>query len=251
MKDVGIAIIDVYGQDDLNACYDSIPEGTENVIVVSNTRNKLPDCVKKTYSSFVPFATLRNWAINYFRINELKHFFLINSNQIITDPNIFDKTIKTANAFGVWSFLGPADIKTTIEDDEVNLSLVLSEQINSDFIYLFSGIVSNVGFFDDRYFNTKSLDVLDYIIRMRDKKVFPPTGFIPIILEGLKQTNGKIQKPDYKELGKNEDQSVTMSYAYFLTMHKYIPTQNDPQPASNEELMKSLEDLQKTYSKKL
>ena len=59
MNDIGIAIIDVYGQDDLNACYDSIPEGTENVIVVSNTRNKLPDCVKKSYTSFVP--ELKKW----------------------------------------------------------------------------------------------------------------------------------------------------------------------------------------------
>ena len=58
MKDVGIAIIDVYGQDDLNVCYDSIPEGTENVIVVSNTRNKLPDCVTKTYTDLWRIRTL-------------------------------------------------------------------------------------------------------------------------------------------------------------------------------------------------
>lgn len=251
MKDIGIAIIDVYEQDDLNACYDSIPEGTENVIVVSNTRNKLPDCVTKTYTSFVPFATLRNWAINHFRIKGLKHFFLINSNQIIKDPDIFQKTIKSANTFGIWSFFGPADVKLSIEDDEDKLTLNLSEQINSDFIYLFNGIVSNVGFFDDRYFNTKSLDVLDYILRMREKKVFPPTGFISIVKDGLSQTKGNIQKFNYKELEKDPDQSVNMSYAYFLTTHKYIPTQNDPQPVTNDVLMSSLQELQTNYAKKI
>ena len=49
MSDIGIAIIDVYGQDDLNLCYDSIPESTENVIVVSDTKNKLPDCERKQF----------------------------------------------------------------------------------------------------------------------------------------------------------------------------------------------------------
>jgi len=250
MKDIGIAIIDVYEQDDLNACYNSIPKEAENVIVISNTRNKLPDCVTKSYTSPVPFATLRNWAINYFRIQNIKHIFLINSNQIINDSNIFEKTIKMANTFGIWCFFGPSDVKLSIEDDEENLTLSLSEQINSDFIYIFNGIVSNVGFFDDRYFNTKSLDVLDYILRMREKKVFPPTGFISTIQEGLSQTKGNIQKFNYKELEKDADQSVNMSYAYFLTTHKYIPSENDPPAVSNDILMSSLQELQTNYAKK-
>ena len=250
MKDVGIAIIDVYGQDDLNACYDSIPEGTENVIIVSNTRNKLPDRVTKTYTGSVPFATLRNWAVNHFRIKGLKHYFLINSNQIIKDSKIFENTIKMANVFGIWAFFGPSKSKMKIEDDENNITLNLSEDVNGDFMYLFNGIISNVGFFDERYFNTKNLDVLDYILRMREKKVFPPTGFIPII-DGVDQTKGSIQKPKYQELSKDADHTVNMSYAYFLTTHKYIPSENDPKPASNDELMASLEELQKNYSKKL
>jgi hypothetical protein len=249
MSDIGIAIIDVYGQDDLNLCYDSIPEGTENVIVVSNTRNKLPDCERKHFSAEIPFATLRNWAIINFRIKKLKHFFLINSNQIIKDPDIFQKTIKMAEVFGIWSFIGPNVSNLDIEDDEHNVTLTLSEKINSDFIYLFNGIVSNVGFFDERFFNTKDLDVLDYIHRMRDKKVYPPTGYNAIITNGIDKTRSKITKPNYKEI-ENADQSVNLSYAYFMTKYQYIPTQNDPKPVSKEDLMTSLEELQNNYAKK-
>lgn len=248
-NEIGIAIIDVYGQDDLNACYDSIPEGIENVIVVSDTKNKLPDCERKQYGNGVPFATLRNWAINKFRIKDIKHYFLINSNQIITDPDIFDKTIKKAEIFGTWAFTGPANSILEIEDDEHDISLNLSDTLNSDFIYLFSGIVSNVGFFDERFFNTKDLDVLDYILRMRNKKVFPPTGYNAIIKDGLKTTRSKITKTNYKEIG-DADQSINMSYAYFLTKYQYIPTQNDPKPVSKEELMTSLEEFQKNYAKR-
>lgn len=251
MKEIGIAIIDVYEQKNLDACYDSIPEGTENVIIVSNTKNKLPECVTKKYTTLTPFATLRNWAINHFRIKGIKHIFLINSNQVIKDPKLFENTINMANTFGIWFFCGPFDSKTTIEDDEKNITLNLSENINSDFIYIFSNIVSKVGFFEERYFNTKSLDVLDYILRMRKNNLYPPTGFIATIQEGIESMMGSITKPDYEELNNDPDRSVNMSYAYFLATHKYIPTQNDPKPASNEELMKSLEDLQKNYSNKL
>jgi hypothetical protein len=249
MSDIGIAIIDVYGQDDLNLCYDSIPEGTENVIIVSNTKNKLPDCERKQFSNEIPFATLRNWAIHNFRIKELKHFFLINSNQIIKAPEIFKNTIKMAEVFGIWSFVGSNISNLEIEDDEHNVSLTLSDKINSDFIYLFNGIVSNVGFFDERFFNTKDLDVLDYILRMREKKVYPPTGYNAIIAKGVDKSRSKIQKPNYREIS-DADQSVNLSYAYFLTKYQYIPTQNDPKPVSKEDLMSSLEELQKNYGKK-
>lgn len=252
MKDIGIAIIDVYEKENLNACYDSLKEVGGNLIIVSNTTNPLPNDVEcKRYSGQIPFATLRNYAINYFRTKGIKHVFLINSNIKITNKNVFENSIKTANTFGIWCLLGPAETKLTIEDDEQNLNLNLSEDINSDFIYIFSGIVSNVGFFDERCFNTKSLDVLDYIIRMRSKKVFPPVGYVPFIKDGLEEMKGNITKPNHQELKNDADQSVNISYAYFYTIHKYIPTQNDPKSVDKETLMQSLEDLQKNYSKKL
>ena len=249
MKNVGIAIIDVYEQDNLNSCYDSIPEGTENVIVVSNTRNKLPDCQRHQYTGSVPFATLRNHALHHFRINGLTDYFLINSNQVVTDSQIFEKTIHISNVFGVKFFCGPTESKTVIEDDENNVNLNLSEKINSDFIYLSDDVVSKIGFFDDRFFNTKSLDVLDYIMRLRKEKLYTPTGFVTYIPEGLNTTMGSIQKPLYKELDNDPDQSINMSYGYFFTQYNYIPTQNDPPSASNDELMSTLEYLQKNYSK--
>ena len=249
MKDIGIAIIDVYDQDNLNVCFESIPD-KENLIIVSNTKNKLPNCEKQQYTHPVPFATLRNFAINHFRIKGIKHLFLINSNQIIKDVNVFENTIKMAKVFGIWCFFGPEKEKLSIEDDENNSVLYLSENINSDFIYLFNGIVTNVGFFDERFFNTKSLDVLDYLIRMRDKKVTTPTGYVPIILNGVDKSRGNIQKPNFKEL-ENADHSVNLSYGYFLTKHQYIPTQNDPKSVSEKELMDDLDKIQKNYSQKL
>lgn len=250
-NEIGIAIIDIYGQVDLDACYNSnLDYYRDNTIIVSDTRNTLPDCEVKQYGKGVPMATLRNWAINHFRIKGLKHFFLLNSNQIVKDPEIFEKIIKTAEVFGTWFILGPTtESVTSIEDDEHNITLNLAENITSDFIYIYNGVVSNVGFFDERYFNTKHMDILDYTIRMREKKVYPPSGYNPVFQEGLEMTNGAITKPNYREM-ENPDHSVNMSYAYFLTRHNYMPGQNDPKPISKDDLMVELGELQKNYAKK-
>jgi hypothetical protein len=252
MKDIGIAIIDVFEQDNLDVCYDSLKDSANDVLIVSNTSNKMPkNCNFERYSGQIPFATLRNYALHHFRIKGLKHFFLINSNVRITDSKVFENAIEVANAFGVWCLFGPTSKNTVIEDDEKNLNLILSQEINSDFIYIHDGIISNVGFFEERYLNTKSLDVLDYVVRMRSKDLYTPNGYVATIQEGLDTTRGKITKPNYKEIEKDPDKSVEFSYAYFLTMHKYIPTQNDPKPVENEKLMETLESLQKNHSNKL
>ena len=251
-NEIGIAILDVYTQEDLNNCFNSIPDefkNENNLIVISCSNNKLNFNNIKRFNSNVQFATMRNFALSQFRIKELKHFFLINSNQIIKDSEIFKKTIKLAENFGIWSFCGPANVKVPIEDEQTKLTLNLSDEINSDFIYIFNGIVSNVGYFDERYFNTENLDVLDYIIRMREKSVYPPSNYIAAITEGIQNSNSNIQKQKHKEI-ENADQSVKLSYAYFMHMHKYIPTQNDPKPVSNDELTNALENIQTKYAKR-
>jgi hypothetical protein len=250
MNEIGIALLDIYTQEDYENCYNSIPdEYKNNLIVISDTNNKIKHTNIKRYGNGVQLATLRNFALSHFRVNGLKHFFLINSNQTIKDVNVFANTIKLAENFGIWFFTGPSDVKVPIEDEDKKLTLNLSTNINSDFIYIFNGIVSNVGYFDERFFNTKDLDVLDYIIRMREKNIYPPTNYISTIDNLVHSSNSKIQKQNYKEM-ENADQSVNLSYAYFMFKHKYIPTQGDPPPVSNDVLMKQLEEIQTKYAKK-
>jgi hypothetical protein len=248
--DIGIGIIDVYTQDDLTACISNLPV-TTNTILVSDTKNKLPDHFNiKRYGNGVPFATLRNWIISQFRLQgNINHIFIVNSNQITKDTTIFDKIIKTAETFGTRLIFGPEVSILSIEDDEKNIELHLSEKINSDFIYISNNVVSEIGYFDERFFNTKNLDVLDYVERLREKKIHTPTGFNPMIVGDIQTTKSKIQKPNYKEMV-DRDKTVDMSYAYFLHKYRYIPTQNDPKPVSNDDLMKALEELQTNYGSK-
>lgn len=248
--DIGIAIIDVYSQDDLNNCLEYLSIA-HNKLIVSDTKNKIPDGFNfKRYGNGVPFATLRNWAISQFRLQgNINHIFLVNSNQLIRDINIFDETIKIANTFGTKVIFGPETSVLSIEDDEENIVLNLSEKINNDFIYISNDVISEVGYFDERFFNTKDLDVLDYIQRLRDKKMHPPTGFHAIINGQIEKSQSKIQKINYREIY-DKDKSVDMAFGYFFHKYSYIPTQNDPKPVSNDILVSELEELQQKYGKK-
>lgn len=243
MSDIGIGIIDINRQKDLNQTFDSISNDL-NVFIASNTDNTLPECHYRKYNKDIQPATLRNWLLSQFRLKNLKHFFLIESGFVLKDNDVFQKTIKNAETFGTWAMTGPAPETYSIEDDELNLSLKISEKLNHKFIYLFNGIISNVGYFDERFYSGKNLDVLDYIIRLRDKKIYPPVNYNPIIdckYEDLVPMDNNVVDNDNK---------TNIAYGYFLYKNKFIPNQNDPKTVSKDELLKELENLQNKYAKR-
>lgn len=252
-EEIGIGILDVYSSADLTNCFNSIPDefkNQKNLLVVSDTKNKNDiDYPVTKIGTGIQMASLRNWILGQFRSNGIKHNFLINSNQIIKNSNLFEDVITKAEIFGTWFMSGPEKIAVTLEDDKFKNCLTLSTSLNSDFIYIYSGIINNIGYFDEKYFNTKELDVVDYIIKMREKKIYPPNHFYPMISDGIESSSSKIEKNNYTETLSN-DKSVQMSYGYFFFKNKYIPKQNEPAAVSQEELINSMEEIQKNYGKK-
>ena len=252
-KDIGIGIIDVYSDLDLQNCLNSIPdELKDNVVVVCNKKKTSKS--NKHYSSEVSFATLRNYVLTQLRIMGFKYYFIINSNVTIKNSDIFNKTINLANTFGTWFITGPGNNNITLEDDSNNLELNLSPNLNTNFIFLYSGIVKNFKFFDERYFNGKNLDVLDYIIKMRKEKVYPPNHYNPTIAQtDIVESPTQIEKINFQDVdGKNDklDKSLQLSFAYFYHQHKYIPSQNDPVGVTQDELLEFMDTLQKQYANK-
>ena len=246
-NEIGIGILDLYDQDSLTKCLDSIKH--DNIIVSSLTKNKSNVDNHKVYTSQTPLATLRNYIISQFRLKNIKYFFLLHSNQVIKNENIWNDTIKIAETFGTWFITGFDKNILTIEDDS-NLELNISSKLNSEFIFFTSGLVKNNGYFDERFFNGKELDIIDYIINLRKKNITLPHSFYATIPDNwLENTKTKIQATGFLEFP-NIDKSLQMAYGYFMHVHKYIPNQSDPQSVSNEDLMKCMEELQKNYAKK-
>lgn len=248
-KEIGIGILDLYDQDSLSKCLDSINLLDFEMVISSLTKNKSYLDNHRTYTSQTPLATLRNNIVSQFRLKKIKYFFILHSNQIIINKNIWNDTIKIAETFGTW-FLTNFDTKILSIEDDSGLELNISSKLNSDFLFFNSGIIKNNGYFDERYINGKELDVIDYIINLRKKNLTLPNGFYPTISEKwLEKNNSKIEAIDFNDFP-NNNKTVQMSYGYFMHNHKYIPNQNEPQAASNEILLTVAETLQKNYARK-
>lgn len=254
-NEIGIGIIDVYSDEDLENCKNSIPEEYKDQIVVVSNRKGASD-TDQIFTKHVPFATLRNTLLHNFRIKGYKYYFLINSNAKLLKTDVFEHAIQLAKTFGTWFITGPTSQNViSIEEDSANLTLELSPELNSDFLFLYSGIIKNFGFFDERFYNTKDFDLIDYINKMREKNVYPPKHYNPTIgKDYVAISSSEIQKINYRELPKvqseykpDDDRSMEMSCAYFYHKYKYVPTQNEPTGVTQEELFKVMEGLQKTY----
>jgi hypothetical protein len=251
-NEIGIGIVDIYDDNGLISCVKSLKDITNDVstYVISNRILPTKDfAYDKKITHQVSMATLRNHCLAHFRCLGLKYIFLINSNVIITDPNFIEKTIKTAEAFGTWLMTGYNENSTHLDDSESNQSLSVNTVLNTDFLFIRSGIIGNLGYFDERYVNTKDLDVLDYINKARKIDIYPPHPFHPTIGNYIKYTDSKIQKIEHSDSLDKNNPSVGFSYGYFLHQHKYIPDQDyGIKSISKDELMVFMGDLQKNYA---
>lgn len=255
--EIGIGILDIYSNELLTETISSIPEEyKENIFIVSNKKHLKEN--QKNYTKQVSFATMRNYLISQMRIKGLKYYFLLTSNVKIKDKNIFENTINLAKTFGTWFITGAGSNNVPLEDDSVNLTLNLSPQLNTNFLFLYSGIIKNFGYFDERFYNTDNLDIIDYINKMREKDVYPPKHYNPTIDKNyLEEYISNIEKINFKELPKSkeqykpdDDKSLELSCAYFYHKYKYIPSQNDPNGVNQQILLEFMEKLQKTYGDK-
>jgi hypothetical protein len=144
---------------------------------------------------------------------------------------------------------------TKIEDDDNGLSLNVTPFLNTDFIFMYSGILKNFKFFDERYYNTYDFDVMDYIVRMRNNNIYPPKHYNPSIStdDVDVSTTSKIEKINFKsfdDLKENSSKTLDLTMAYFYYKHKYIPNHNEASGITEEKLLTFMQNLQETYGNK-
>jgi len=254
-KELGIGILDIYDDASLIECTKSLaaadPQGFVSTYVITNRKTPLKDFVyDKKIGHSVSMATLRNHCLAAFRCAGLKYLFLINSNVVIKDPEFIQKTIATAEAFGTWFLAGYQGNPTVLDDADLGQSLCINNKLNTDFIFIRSGVVGNLGYFDERFVNTKDLDVLDYIVKARKIGIYPPHPYHATCGDYINYTTAKIDRIDHSDMIDQKNRSVGFSYGYFHHQHKYIPDHDEIKEATKDDLMIFMGDLQAAYAKK-
>lgn len=248
-KKIGIGIIDIYDDDSINDILKHIPEEAYVSIVTSRkTSLKYDKNITHQIVDNVSLAFLKNLLLHDFRKNDIEYYFIMHSDQIVSDSGIYDKIIKKAETFGTWFLTGSMPENIEIEEDNGEI-LKISQKLNSKFIFTFKGIIKNTGFFSERYINGQNLHVLDYTEKLRKNNLFLPIGYFPTISIDMLENKKNMTNPYFKDYP-DPDKTLQYAYGYFMHKHNYIPGQNDPQPTSKDEMLKKLEELQNNYAKK-
>jgi hypothetical protein len=245
---IGIGIIDIYDDDSVNNILQHIPEGAHVSIATCRKSSLNFKNINHKKMDNVSLAYMKNYLLHDFRKNDLDYYFLLHSDQTVSDYAIYSRIIKKAETFGTWFLTGSMPNCIDIEDDNKEV-LKISQNLNSKFIFTFKGIIKNNGFFSERYLNGQNLHVLDYIEGLRKKNLFLPPGYFPTISENMVENKKTMTNPYFKDFP-DPDKTLQYAYGYFMHKHKYIPGQNDPKSADQDEMLKQLEELQNNYAKK-
>jgi hypothetical protein len=246
---IGVGILDLYDDFSLKNILNFIPE--DIYLSVASHRKPsfdLPEKINYIKTDNISLASIKNLLIHDFRVKGLDYYFLIHSDQSLKDKEIFNRIIKRAETFGTWFLTGDMSGGLEIEDEN-NQILKISEKINTKFIFMYKGIVKNIGFFNERYLNGQDLDTIDYIIRLQEKGLTLPYGSFVTISENLIENKSHMTNPYIKDFPQ-EDKGLQHSYGYFMFNHKFIPGHNEPKKLSKEEIVNLLEKIQKNYAKK-
>lgn len=248
MKDIGIGILDIYEQKNLDDLLNSIPkEYTNNLYICSTANNKQ----KITHNHFsftreVSLSSLVNRILTFFRQNpEIKYYFIFHSNCLITDSNFFKNTILTAEAFGTWFITGPGSDSVLIEEENLKINLAITPELNQSFLFTIPNIIKHNGYFNEQFYADNILGTLDYLIKLRQKELYPSAPFNPSVYEGLSIIPANLKKAQFKPTLKAEDKSLGL----FYYLHKFIPGVDDNTGSTKEQMLKSIEKLQQRYAR--
>jgi hypothetical protein len=246
-EDIGIGIIDVYQQQNLDSCLESIPEDLkDNVYIVSNTNNKIKNFNHTRFDREISFACLRNQILSEFRLNKKKYLFMIYSNYAITEKDFFTDAVKSASLFGTWLMTGPSDNFIELEDEVSKTPLKISPELNAEVLFMFSGLVKKFGYFNEQLHSNNQLELLDYILKLRKEGLYPSNHFNPILHKGLYKVPCKLNK-----INSSKERADELTFGMFQHLHNYVPGFNDPPGITQEQLFQELERIQQTYAKPL
>lgn len=250
MNDIGIGILDVFSEKDLNNCLESIPDNLrETLLVVSNQRHSNKFNIKhKNYKRDSFISGLRNKILSQFRILNKKYIFILKSNVKILNQNIFTEAIERSKTFGTVIFSAAEGSVHKIEDTESDKFLPVCTQLNDSVFFILSSMIKYVGYFNENYIDNGNLDILEMIYKARTKNVYPKHPyFLCFPKEDYELTNSLLKvKEDVETSKKIQEKSLGVFYYY----NQYAPSHKEPQPITKEQLLDTLTFLQKNYAQK-
>jgi hypothetical protein len=202
--------------------------------------NSLKDKIKEShiYYNDTPKTWAKNKLIRMMINDECDHLFILEDSIEIKNNDIFNAYINAAKISGMWCMLYN-DKKEIVNDISYeDITIAFTKDIQNHLMYIFRGVIKNIGFFDERY-DKGILENYDYLKKIIDKKLLPGWGWFP----DLKNSNEYITILKTKEINQQD-----WWYENIWFNHKHKNRVDDIEPEKEDIILNNLEKIKKTYS---
>jgi len=260
---IGIAIITHNRMDFFKKVQESIPDYV-NLYVV-NTGNKYPSsiyqdrvklhqCDKKTCVGWG-----KNHGLRMMMNDDCDHLFTMEDDVYIIDPNICKKYINAAYTTGIYHMNFGFSHKENLKPDgspaivnmveyNDNVSIILTPNVLGAFTYYYRGVIKNIGYHDER-FNANHMDHVELTYRTIKAGLHPPFWCFCDINKSWEMI-GNLSNMGDDSIVRNDPEFKRVFHeacSWFKHKHGAFPMQL-PRTSMND-VMKSLEDIEKKYAK--
>lgn len=271
MDKSGIALITCNREEFFAQALESIPQGKFGKVYVVDASDpdkkyaekyrekfgfKLVKCSKR-----VVVGVAKNLALRRMMRDDIVHLFLMEDDVMITNPDIGEKYIETANTTGIWGTLahnghgngnrdseGKIDPKNTVSYDN-GVKLDFFYQSVQPFVYIHKNIIRHVGLFDEFYKN--AIEHLDHYKAQEVMKLgsfyhwFPSPGDCGDDMVDIDENHeGSIIRRD-----DSWHEDLKAGAKHFLGKYQYHPF-NMPL-ASEAQVLERLDYLEENYAGKI
>ena len=267
---IGIGIVSYKRPDFFKKCIDSIPEGIGTICVVNDdpagySSSIYPSKVNNViqHSKNLGVACVKNNLLRYLIQDGCEHLFLVEEDQMILNPKVFETYIHYAEKTGIWHWNfyghGPANKKP---DGTKNPRQVIDygEGFEVGFFpncvgacsYYLKNIIRSVGYMDERFSSLKAWEHVDHTYRIIKAGLAPAFWWFNDILNSEQYIQEQASSEVNSVITNNKEEwqkNIQLGMALFQHLHGYIPMKvPDTQP---DQIIKILNNLQTNYARKV
>lgn len=278
---IGVGYITCNSEERVRESLKTIPNVDCLVVVNDGLEDSLPDeCIPKgvnviQHDENFGVGVSKNDALKYLIENDCDHLFLMEDDIIISDENVFEEYIHTAEETGIWHFnyalQGPENRKK-IKSEKIKTyddlfeyyyllepnpkkiiqykkkTISLYHHICGCFSYYHRGVIKHCGFFDDFYFN--AFEHIDHTYKIIKKGLHPPFWWFADIFKSsdylTSVENCFRSSPRRNDI--NFEKNIKNASEYFSEKYK-IKNVVDIPIASLDDVLDDLKRIHKFYSK--
>lgn len=264
---IGIGIVSYKRPEMFTKLINSIPDGIGTICVVNDDpvgypKAMYPSKIKNviTHPRNLGVACAKNNLLRSLIQDGCQHLFLIEEDQVILNPKVFEQYIKYSEKTGIWhwNFYGhgpanktPEGIKNPRQTVDYGDGIKVNFYPNcvGAFSYYLKGIIRNIGYLDERFSALKCWEHVSHSYDIIKKRLAPPFWWFNDMYNSDEYIQEQASSEVSSVITNNRDEwrkNIQMGTALFQHLHGTTPTQIPD--TSPEIVLEQLKYLKENYA---